>query len=215
MFKYWSPMSVATFVLPLFGVFAFLSFLGALADAGKLRWRGALNLRPPSLLGKAIAVLGALLGLYVAGYHGVLLAVTNRPVWSDTPLLGMLLIVSAASVSIAFLILLSLSRHRHLPAVDSLRRMAVWVIGLELVVLAAFVVLLGPSSRAWLNAWGLLLALGVVLLGMVTPTLLLRSRDLRGGSRISVAAALVLIGDFILRTVIVMSVEGIGRWPAS
>jgi hypothetical protein len=38
------------------------------------------------------------------GYTGVVLAVTNRPIWSDTPLLGMLFVVSAASISAALMI---------------------------------------------------------------------------------------------------------------
>ena len=59
------------------------------------------------MLSKVIAVIGGLVGFYVAGYTGVLLAVTNRPIWSDTPLLGMLFVVSAASISAALMILLA------------------------------------------------------------------------------------------------------------
>ena len=32
MFKYWSPMSVGSWALLIFGLFAFVSFLGALAE---------------------------------------------------------------------------------------------------------------------------------------------------------------------------------------
>ena len=88
MFKYWSPMSIGSWALTIFGIFAFVSFLGALADAERLPWPAWRKVHPPSLLGRCIAVIGGIFGFYVAGYTGVLLAVTNRPIWSDTPLLG-------------------------------------------------------------------------------------------------------------------------------
>jgi protein NrfD len=92
MFKYWSPMSAGSWALLIFGIFSFLSFLGALAESDRLRWSAAGRLRPPGAIAKVLAIVGGLFGFYVAGYTGVLLAVTNRPIWSDTPLLGMLFI---------------------------------------------------------------------------------------------------------------------------
>ncbi len=71
----------------------------------------------PAMLGSIIAVIGGLFGFYVAGYTGVLLAVTNRPIWSDTPLLGMLFVVSAASISAALMILLAHKSGRTMPGV--------------------------------------------------------------------------------------------------
>ena len=101
-----------------------------------------------------IAVLGGIAGFYIAGYTGVLLAVTNRPIWSDTPLLGMLFVVSAASTSAALIILLAQRSGRSRPALANLHRMDDWMIVLELLVLIAVVVSLGPVLRAWLNLWG-------------------------------------------------------------
>src|SRR5256885_10155419 len=46
------------------------------------------------LLGVLVAVLGGLLGFFVAGYTGVLLSVTNRPIWGDTTLLGLVFLIS-------------------------------------------------------------------------------------------------------------------------
>jgi formate-dependent nitrite reductase membrane component NrfD len=209
MFKSWSPMSIGSWALLLFGVFALASFLGALAESGRLRWRWAARLRPPGLAGSAIAVIGALLGLYVAGYTGVLLAVTNRPVWSDTPLLGMLLVVSATSISAALIALLAHRRRWTMPALASLHRIDAWVIALELGVLIAVVISLGAVARAWLNAWGLLLVFGVILMGMLVPLALYRRGDWLGERTTATAAGLVLAGGFILRTVIVFSPGGI------
>lgn len=203
MFKYWSPMSIGSWALLVFGVFSLLSVLGALAESGR-GWRGALRLRPPGAIGSAIVVMGALFGLYVAGYTGVLLAVTNRPIWSDTPLIGMLLVVSATSISAALLMLLGRGLRRTPPGVLALHRFDGWLIALEFLVLVAVVLSLGAAARAWLNAWGLLLLIGVVLIGMVAPLLPHRRRQWSGPA-MSLAAVLVLLGGFALRMVIVLS----------
>jgi len=89
MFKPYSPMSVGSWSLVFFGLFSFAAFLAALADARRVRWPWALRLRPPRIAGTLVAVLGGALGFFVASYTGVLLAVTNRPIWADTPLLGL------------------------------------------------------------------------------------------------------------------------------
>jgi protein NrfD len=209
MFKYWSPMSIGSWALIAFGAFALLSFLGALAEAGRLPWAPARRLRPRGMLGRVIAVVGALLGLYVAGYTGVLLAVTNRPIWSDTPLLGMLLVVSATSISAAFMILLARRYRWTGSGVAALQRIDLWVLALELVVLIAVVVSLGPVARAWLDAWGLLLVVGAVVVGMLLPLALHRRHDWLGDRTGPTAAALVLVGGFILRMVIVFSSESV------
>lgn len=218
MFKAYSPMSVGSWALLIFGLFSFVSFLGALAEEDRLRWPALSRLqwpalraaRPPSVLGKVVGALGGLAGLFIAGYTGVLLAVTNRPIWSDTPLLGMLFIVSAASTSAALLMLLA-QRYgwRGLPGVAALERMDGLVLALELFVLVAVMISLGPALRGWLNAWGVLL-LVVVVLGLIAP-LLLSWRDRRGVSRASLAtpALLVLVGGFLLRVVVIFSSESI------
>jgi formate-dependent nitrite reductase membrane component NrfD len=207
MFKYWSPMSIGSWALITFGVFALLSFVGTLAEDGRVSWRAARRLRPPGLLARVIAVIGGLLGLYVAGYTGVLLAVTNRPIWSDTPLLGMLFVVSAASMSAAFMILLAWRSARATPGILALHRIDAWVLALEFVVLLAVLVSLGPVVRAWLNAWGVLLFLGVIVAGILVPLALYWRRDWLGDRNMTTAAALVLAGGFVLRVVIVFSAQ--------
>jgi formate-dependent nitrite reductase membrane component NrfD len=164
---------------------------------------------PPSLPGRFIAAIGGIFGFYVAGYTGVLLAVTNRPIWSDTPLLGLLFIVSAASTSAALMILLAEKSKWTMPGLLDLQRMDAWVIALELIVLIAVMVSLGPVLRAWLNVWGLLLLFGVIGLGMLLPLALYwRSRQ-EGEHNMRTTAALVLVGGFILRLVIVFSAQGV------
>jgi formate-dependent nitrite reductase membrane component NrfD len=219
MFKAWSPMSFGSWALLAFGFFTFVSFLAALAEEDdvrprvlrRFRWPALLSLRPPSLLGCIVTFVGGLAGLFIAGYTGVLLSVTNRPIWSDTPLMGMLFIVSAASTSAALLLLLA---HRYgwlgLPGVSALKRMDTIVLAMELVVLAALVVSLGPAVRGFLNLWGVALAM-VALVGIIVPLAL--SWRPRGGAAFSSAsvAGLVLLGGFLLRLVIVFSSEMIER----
>jgi formate-dependent nitrite reductase membrane component NrfD len=208
MFKYWSPMSIGSWALAILGLFAFLSFLGALAEDGRIRWSGLRALRAPTPVGRIIAVLGGFFGFYVAGYTGVLLAVTNRPIWSDTPLLGLLFIVSAASTSSALMILLANRLGGTAPAVADLHRMDDWVIALELLVLIAVMVSLGPVLGAWLNVWGILLAI-VIVLGMIAPLVL--SWRARRSHQLNMAtpAFLILAGGFLLRVVVVFSAQSV------
>ena len=217
MFKFWSPMSIGSWALLIFGFFTFLSFLAALADEDEEPWpavrrfriRGLARLRPPSLLGIIVVVLGGFFGFYIAGYTGVLLAVTNRPIWSDTSLLGMLFVVSAASTSAALIMLLARRSGWTMPGLRALERMDGWLIVLELLVLAAVMISLGPVLRAWLNAWGLLLLVGVIGLGLLVPLLLSWRHSTLREQNLTTTAVLVLIGGFLLRVVIVLSSEAV------
>ena len=96
-----------------------------------------------------------------------------------------------------------------MPGLQALHRMDAWVIALELIVLIAVMVSLGPVFRAWLNVWGLLLLFGVIVLGMVIRLWLFTGA--REGSAIAMftTAVLVLVGGFILRVVIVFSAQGV------
>jgi formate-dependent nitrite reductase membrane component NrfD len=207
MLKTYSPMSLGAWGLLAFGGFALLSFVGALAR--ETPRRGWARLRPPGVLGMLVSVLGALAGFFLVSYTGVLLAVTNRPIWSDTTLLGAVFLVSSASTSIALLFLLGSRRVFFVGGLRALARFDSVVLVLELIALVALVVSLGSLARFWLNAWGALLAFGVVGLGIVVP-LLLHSRARTPISLSARAAAvLVLIGGFLLRVVIVLSSEAI------
>jgi len=210
MLKPWSPMSLGSWVLLLFGGFALVSFLAALADDGRGRWPRLAALRPPGALGTLVAVLGGLLALFVAGYTGVLLTVTNRPIWADTSLLGVVFLISGASTAAALLALLGRRRAgASVTGLHALERFDSLMLVLELIALVALVISLGGMARVWLGAWGALLVLGVIGLGIVLPLALYR-RSLRlGDASGAVAATLVLIGGFLLRVVIILSSEGV------
>ena len=202
MLKTFSPMSTGAWVLLLFSGCAFVSFAGTLAERG---W-GILRLGSPAApAGRLVTGLGAILGLYLAGYTGVLISVTNRPIWADTTLLGLTFLSSAASTSAALLILLGawmgLSRD-HLRRLERFDRSALI---LEAGAIVALVASLGRIATVWLDGWGILLA-GVVLGGIAVPLLLDRER--RPERRpVWIAPALVLLGGLVLRMVIILSAD--------
>lgn len=213
MFKWWSPMSTGSWALALFGAFTFGSFVLALAEAGVLRWRPLLRLndllrRGP--VGKVYAVIGGLFALFLASYTGVLLSVTNRPIWADTRLLGFLFLTSAASTAAALLLLLGRQRRAvNAESLHALARMDVWVMLLELLALGAVVLSLGSVAQGFLSVWGVLLVVGVVLGGILVPLALHLRPRLLGQLSLPAASVLVLVGGLLLRAVIVLSSEAV------
>jgi formate-dependent nitrite reductase membrane component NrfD len=203
MLKMYSPMSVGAWALLLFGGCAFLSFVAALAERGWLGWPLLRQLSPPAFGGRLVTAIGALLGFYVAGYTGVLLAVTNRPIWADTTLLGLTFLISAASTSAALLILLGSWGGVSDDGIDALERFDGAVLVIEFLVIVALVASLGQIAVVWLSGWGLLLA--VMVLGGIALPLYLRWRQPTGRSRWTIGPVLVLLGGLILRAVIIFS----------
>lgn len=207
MLKTYSPMSSGAWVLLLFGGCAFVSFAATVAerrvDAGGSDWAMLRLGRPTTTFGRLVAGVGAILGLYLAGYTGVLLSVTNRPVWADTTLLGRVFLISGASTSAALLILLGawggVAKNR-LHRLERFDRSALIV---ELLAIAAFVVSLGRIATGWLDGWGVLLA-GMVLGGIAVP-LLIGWRRTGAPRPIWIAPTLVLLGGLVLRVVIIFS----------
>jgi len=203
MIKTYSPMSNGAWVLLLFSGCAFLSFLAALAERGRPDWPILRRLDPTVRAGRLLTGIGALLGLYLAGYTGVLLAVTNRPIWADTSFLGLTFLVSAASTSAALLILLGSWIGASPRSVRSLERFDRSVLVVEVLALAALIASLGRVATVWLNGWGLLLA--AMVLGGIALPLLLAWRRLVPDRHGWIGPVLVLLGGLLLRVVIVFS----------
>jgi protein NrfD len=206
MLKWWSPMSLGTWGITAFGLFALLSTLAALEEGGTLRWARLRKLRA-GFLGKLITVLGIAFGFFIAGYTGILLSVTNRPIWADTPLLGILFLFSAGSTAAAVLILLGLWRGAD-DTVRWLSRFDGGALVLELLALIALVISLGSVARVWLSGWGGLLV-GGVLAGILFPLALHTRSHLLGRLSVPAGAVLILLGGFLMRMVIVLSSEGV------
>ncbi len=203
MIKMYSPMSVGAWALLLFGGCAFLSFVAVLAERGWFGWPLLRQLSPPAFVGRLVTVIGALLGFYVAGYAGVLLAVTNRPIWADTTLLGLTFLISAASTSAALLILLGAWGGVSDDGIDALERFEGSILVIEFLAIVALVASLGRIAMVWLSGWGLLLA--VMVLGGIALPLYIRWRRTARGSWWTIGPVLVLLGGLILRAVIIFS----------
>lgn len=215
LFKPWSPISIGTWILTIFGLFSFVAFVGTLLDQGRLR-------RPPLLRAERWArslprplfvawnVVGTIFGFALAGYTGVLVTATTIPVWHNARLMGGLFLVSAASTSYALLMLLLLRRGRdHAePSVAKLARADRFSMVLELILIALMLIVLGQAARPLVTGgFGLLFWIGVVGLGLLVPLALQRGGIGGWGAhrREMTAAICVLLGGLLLRFVIVMS----------
>ena len=203
MIKTYSPMSSGAWVVLLFSGCAFLSFLAALAERGWPDWPVLRRLDPTARTGRLLTVIGTVLGLYLAGYTGVLLAVTNRPIWADTTFLGLTFLVSSASASAALLILLGSWIGVSPRSVHSLERFDRSVLVLEVLALAALIASLGRVAAVWLNGWGVLLA-ATVLGGIALPLVLAWRRPVLNRQR-WIGPVLILLGGLLFRVLIVFS----------
>jgi formate-dependent nitrite reductase membrane component NrfD len=215
-FKYWSPMSVGAWALVVFGAFVTVTFVEVfLRDRGVTR--GPIRLLD-GFLGKLWVAVGAVLGLFIAGYTGVLLAVSNQPVWSDTWALGGLFLASGLTGSAALMLWLVRLRK------DARSTGPVFATGerlfslLELGLIVVFAVTLIPAgtlARAFAFPWTLLWVVAFIGLlpglGVLTTT---RRRVTADGAvavpratAVAFTAVLVLLGVLALRAAVIFSVQ--------
>jgi formate-dependent nitrite reductase membrane component NrfD len=196
-----SPMSVGVWALTAFSVLALVSFVGALGRPARL---ARLMSRPA---GTVITLAGALLGLFVASYTGVLLAVSNEAVWSDTWTLGGLFL--ASGMSAAAVVVALVARRRAAAATE--RRLAEadgWFAAVELLFAVLLLVTLAAAGTAGTvlgHGWALLWV--VVALGVLAPLLGLVRRGL-AGLMAAATPVLVVLGVLALRAVIIFSPQG-------
>lgn len=204
-----SPVSFGSWALLVFGVMAFLSFLDNLVQDGKLKFAPLANFynRRPRML---YSIIGSLAGFFIAGYTGVLLNLTARPLWAATdPLLGALFIASGASSGAAAIALVM--GVRKMLKGDTYERLESFdriVMVVELLLIIAAVVIAGRFAAPLMSGmyavmfWG-----GAVLLGIVVPFALNwnASRRGRAGSMVTLTALLVLLGGVLLRISLVQA----------
>lgn len=205
-----SPLSVGSWALLAFGGFALLSFLDNLVADGKLKSAPFARLynRIPR---KLYALAGSAVGFFVAGYTGVLLNVTARPLWEATdPLLGALFVASGASTGVAAILLAS-TRLKPLSG-ETFGQLAAFdrvVMVLELVLIAAAIAVAGRLAIPLLTGFhGALFWVGTVVLGICVPLWLNRRLHRSGGTDmglVTLASVLVLLGGAMLRIVLLQA----------
>ena len=217
-FKAWSPMSLGAWALLLFGVFSFVMFLAALAERDTARFRA---LQPAAsfvagVVGRVFMVVGAVFGLFVAAYTGVLLAVSNQPVWSDTWALGGLFLASALSGSAASVLLATRNRRDAMATDRKLIEADRYFILLELALIVLFLATLGGVlskvlTGGWIILWVIVLAGTLIPLALhwrasrikaIVPPVGTAAADIS-----LLAPILVLLGVLALRAVIIFSAQ--------
>jgi formate-dependent nitrite reductase membrane component NrfD len=204
-FKWWSPISFGTWTLGAFGLFATIVFVGVLAEIGYLP-KGLAALRQGGL-GKTLSFLSGILGIFLCGYTGLLLTVTNRPFWGDTTLLGLLFLLSGVSAAAALLLLIA-NRRGHPASIEWLGRMDFWSSIIELAVVIVIAASINSVVRdVFDNWWGVLILVGFVLAGVLVPMVLHGWPQILGRSAIPIAAVLVIFGSFFLRCGVIMASE--------
>jgi polysulfide reductase chain C len=217
-FRTGTPMSVGVWALVVASLFSLVSFVDTLVRDGKLRIARGLSRLLDGAVGKVWNVVGSVVYLFVAGYTGVLLAVSNQPVWSDTWALGGLFLASGLSGSAALLMLLTRYRHGAEPSRGFLEICEKLFTLLELALIVVLVVTLaGDGTLDTLFGFPWLLLWLVVLVGMLPGLRSLAAHGLRGTSGGAVAAgrmalwtlapALVLIGVLALRAAVIFSAQ--------
>ena len=225
-FKVRSPMSVGSWALVVFGIFAAVSFLEALVHDRVIRL--PLAERAVRLLdgtaGKVWNVVGAALGLFVAGYTGVLLAVSNQPVWSDTWTLGGLFLASGLSGSAALLVLLIRYRKEAQASASMLTLSERLFALLELALIVVFALTLIPAGTIgdafgfpWILLWlVVLVGLAPGLGALATRRLAVAGDGIATGQEALAAKPaltlvavpwLILLGVLALRAAVIFSAQ--------
>lgn len=165
-------------------------------------------------LALASVVLGAALGIYTGVLLGTLAA---RPLWNSA-ILGPLFLVSGLSTGAAFMLLYRLDADER----RFLARTDLWLMGVELFLLAIWITGLLSGGAASQAAVGTLLGgpytaafwTLVVAAGLVTPLVAEWIELRRGEIPGRFAAGLVLAGGLALRWVIVFAGQDAG-WPTN
>jgi protein NrfD len=195
-FKYWSPMSAGSWGLTLFGACTFISFLAAVWPE---RWLGRwLKERWPH---RILQTIGCGAGFFIATYTGALLSATNQPMWSNTVWLSPLFLASAASTSLATLALIAWWKNIGTPEARArLEGAEPLALGLELIVLGAFVASLGDDLGAVLQTVrGNILIFGSLVVAVLVPLLVHARIGHQRGWGIPAAAGCALLGGLLLR----------------
>jgi formate-dependent nitrite reductase membrane component NrfD len=200
-FMFWNPMSIGAWAVGAFGAF---SLVCALLSFGDSEEKAALR--------RNVAKVGSWFGFFLAAYTGVLLSNTAQPIWSEARLMGALFLASGASTGLASIAVVSYFRGANLgESWSKLKKADSFAMAVELVLLFALVLMLGPAAdpitkgRFALPFWGGLVALGLVIPLALTFVKAGAGKERTPGGMLAIASVLVLIGGFLLRYVIVMA----------
>ena len=217
-FKVISPMSMGTWILLVWVGIAVIMAVFWWAES-RVTEKVTDRLRQTT---KVLAPINAVFAALLMTYTGVLLAVSNLPLWQGTILLPALFVASAVSTGVAILVITAVTgRAWAIPSrtVGRLAEADAIIILVELAVLIGYAIWLSTSTMAGtgealsLLTTGTLAApfwLGVVLLALLVPLWLEITswgKDIATKSvwrTIIASSTCVVLGGLILRALIVM-----------
>ena len=169
------------------------------------------------LLNRVFNVVGAVLAIFIASYTGVLLSVSNQPVWSDTWSLGGLFLASGLGGATALIALLMRYRPEAAFSLSRLHQAGGYFAVLELALILVFFITVDaagtlPRLLPWLALWALAVA------GIAAALVAARGHmrlQASGGSAVltraridtMVVALLVLVGVLALRAAVIFSAQ--------
>jgi formate-dependent nitrite reductase membrane component NrfD len=206
-----SPLSVGTWALLVYSGMTFLSFLNVLVADGRLtspalKKAHDLFSRIPH---KVYAAIGSFFGFFVAGYTGVLLNTTARPLWAGTdPFIGSLFIVSGASTGAAAIAIVmawkKIASGDDVERLKSLDRIAMIA---EMVILVLMLALARQYAAPLLAGWyGVLFLGGAVVLGLLVPLgMQWTRRQNTAADGVVLSSVLILFGSAVLRIALVQA----------
>jgi len=245
-FQVTSVMSMGTWILLSWVIIAFIMMLLWVIEGDATRKP---ELYPNNMAGKMRRVSGFLswvnliFAVLLMTYTGALLATSNQPMWSSTLLLPALFVASALCTGVALLIIMALvvnavnnssSAKLHSvvkwlfgstgwtissETIGQLAKSLVWVISIELVVMAGYAIWLSISTVSGAGEALSLLTIGtlaipfwvvVVLIGLLIPLALLiinRGKALAAKATLNIvvaSATCVLLGGLALRAVMIV-----------
>lgn len=204
-FKYWSPISLGTWALLIFSIFALIAFIEnwqlGRATGAATRGNGGMTV---------IHVIGSLFGLFLASYTGVVLSVSNQPLWSDSWAIGALFVASAFSAAAAVMALIERGADARLANAE--RYFAV----LEILTIVLFfwtVASAGTVSKTFSGIW---IVLWILVVLSLLPAFMTGGRRMAyaGGGTVTTAAStaawapiIVLIGVLLMRYIVIFSAQ--------
>ena len=203
MFNPTSVMSIGVWLLTIFVILS-LVYLVLCLVSWIFAWGAKLR--------QMVGVVASCFALLVTVYTGVLLAATPNPLW-NTVLLPAVFSVSALSTGIAAVVFVLALGHLYKrsvkvdPFVPELEKINSRVIGLLLLIIILFVLAgIGSAPMRMIigSGFGFLWWIGIVGLGLIVPLLFGLKGKTNKPQASLVVSALVLLGGFLLRYVILI-----------
>jgi formate-dependent nitrite reductase membrane component NrfD len=204
--KFRSAMSLGTWGLTTFGMLCGITAAYQMAQDGLLSWFPLMARLMKALPVKAIEAVGAIFGLFVASYTGVLLSSTAVPIWARAKhVLAPLFLSSAFSTGLASLsLLLSFRGKEQQEVLERLENAEIVAMTSELSLLASLPRILGPLGEPLFKGQaGTLFKVGTIGGGVILPLLArLGWKFMRRSTPRTMniwLSSMVLIGGLILR----------------